>query len=45
MSETLFLGGFPPYRRCARINGATMATQMSKSRLIEKIATTTSLEA
>src|SRR5260370_35441148 len=36
-----FFRQFPPYRASSRINGANMATQMSKSQLIEKIATTT----
>src|SRR5258708_19990959 len=36
-----FFRQFPPYRASSRINGANMATQMSKSQLIEKIATST----
>src|SRR3982750_1089185 len=34
---------FQPYRAVSRINGAIMATQLSKSQLIEKISTSTEL--
>jgi nucleoid DNA-binding protein len=41
VGNPVFLGGFRHIVAFARINGATMATQMSKSQLIEKIATAT----
>jgi DNA-binding protein HU-beta len=41
VGNPVFLGGFRHIVDLARINGAIMATQMSKSQLIEKIATTT----
>jgi len=44
VEKACFLRRFQPYRAASRIqDGATMATQMSKSQLIEKIATGTEL--
>src|SRR5205814_7560067 len=43
VEKACFSRHFQPYRAASRINGAIMATQMSKSQLIEKIATTTEL--
>jgi nucleoid DNA-binding protein len=43
VENACFSRRFQPYRAASRINGAIMATQLSKSQLIEKIATTTEL--
>jgi nucleoid DNA-binding protein len=42
-TESLLGKLFPQYVGYSRINGALMATQLSKSQLIEKIATSTEL--
>jgi DNA-binding protein HU-beta len=43
VEKACILRPLQPYRAASRINGAIMATQMSKSQLIEKIATSTEL--
>jgi nucleoid DNA-binding protein len=43
VEKACFSRRFQPYRAVSRINGAIMATQLSKSQLIEKIATSTEL--